>query len=183
MGVLARAASLIADQQVRNRGTIGGSVAHGDPAADMPAVLLATDGEVTARGPDGERTIGAAELFTDLFSTALSDDEILTEVSVPALAGWGWGDEKFSRRREDWAIVGVAVADGGAGVSLVNMGSTPVRASAVEAALGDGASAADAAVLAAEGLSPPEDLNGDAVYRSHLARVLTERALLAAGIA
>ena len=194
MGVLARAASLIADQQVRNRGTIGGSVAHGDPAADMPAVLLATDGEVTARGPDGERTIGAAELFTDLFSTALSDDEILTEVSVPALDGWGWGYEKFSRRREDWAIVGacalVKASNGSCEdvrIALTNMGTTPLRASAAEDALRgqplDAERIAAAAEQASEGTEPSGDLNATPDYKRHLARLLSRRALAqAAGI-
>ena len=194
MGVLARAASLIADQQVRNRGTIGGSVAHGDPAADMPAVLLATDGEVTARGPDGERTIGATELFTDLFSTALSDDEILTEVSVPALEGWGWGYEKFSRRREDWAIVGacalVKASNGSCEdvrIALTNMGATPLRASAAEDALRgqplDAERIAAAAEQASEGTEPSGDLNATPDYKRHLARLLSRRALAqAAGI-
>ena len=112
----------------------------------------------------------------------LADDEMITEVRVPAGTG-GWNYQKFNRRAQDWAIVGVAVANGGSGVSLVNMGSTPIRASGVEAALAGGASAADAAAMAADGLEPPEDLNADAEYRSHLARVLTERALNAAGVA
>ena len=194
MGVLARAASLIADQQVRNRGTIGGSLAHGDPAADMPAVLLATDGEVSARCPSGERTIAAADLFTDLLSTALGDDEILTELRVPALDGWGWGYEKFNRRREDWAIVGVCTlvkaSDGvceDVRVALTNMGSTPLRATAAEDALRgqplDAERIAAAAEQAAEGTDPPGDINATPDYKRHLARVLSRRALTeAAGI-
>jgi len=179
--MLAHVASLVGDPAVRHRGTIGGSIAHADPASDLPAAVLALGGTLVARGPDGEREIAAADFFTGYFQSVLAPDEMLVEVRVPAGTG-AWHYEKFNRRAQDWAIVGVAVADGGAGVSLVNMGATPLRASAVEAALGDGASAADAAALAADGLSPPDDLNGDPAYRSHLARVLTERALLAAGV-
>ncbi len=188
MGVIARAASLIADQQVRNRGTLGGSVAHGDAASDMPAVLLAAEGEVTARGPDGERTIEAAELFRDVFTTALGPDEVLTELHFPSLDDWGWGYEKFARRSEDWAIVGVCVlvkASNGScedvRISLTNMGSTPLRASAAEEALRgqplDAERIATAAEQAAEGTEPPGDLNGTPDYKRHLARVLCRRAL------
>jgi len=194
MGLLAHAASLIADQQVRNRGTIGGSVAHGDPASDMPAVLLAADGEVSARGPAGERTIPASELFQDLMRTALTPDEVMTELHFPSLAEWGWGYEKFTRRAEDWAIVGVCalvkVSNGSCEdvrVTLTNMGSTPLRASAVEDALRgqplDAERIATAAEHAAEGAEPPADLNAPSDYKRHLARVLSRRALTqAAGI-
>jgi aerobic carbon-monoxide dehydrogenase medium subunit len=188
LGVVARAASLIADQQVRNRGTIGGSLAHGDPASDLPSVLLAAEGEVTARGPDGDRTIAASELFQDYMTTALAPDEVLTEVRLPALDAYGFGYEKFSRRAEDWAMVGVCAlvkASGGAcedvRIGLTNMGSTPLRATAAEDALRgqslDAASIAKAAEQAAEGTDPPGDLNATPDYKRHLARVLTRRAL------
>jgi carbon-monoxide dehydrogenase medium subunit len=177
-GILAHTASLIGDPQVRHRGTIGGSVAHGDPAADMPAVLLALEAELVAHGPDGERTIPAAEFFRGVFETALGPQDVLTEIRVPALDG-GWSYLKFRRRSQDWATVGVAAvrADGGARVGLTSMGATPVRASAVEAALAGGADAAAAAEQAAEGTSPPSDTAGSADYRRHLARVLVRRAL------
>jgi aerobic carbon-monoxide dehydrogenase medium subunit len=142
LGLLSRAAGTIADRQVRHRGTIGGSLAHGDSASDLPAVLLAADGEVVARGPGGERTIAAAELFTDYLTTSLQPDEILTEVRMPSPEGWGFGYQKFNRRREDWAMVGVcALVRAREGqvddvrVGLTNMGSTPLRARAVEDAL------------------------------------------------
>ena len=191
MGVVAAATSLIADQQVRNRGTIGGSLAHGDPASDLPAVLLATEGEVVARGPGGERTIAAADLFQDYLTTALRPDEVLTEVHLPALDGFGFGYEKFTRRAEDWAMVGVCallkVTDGSCEdvrIGLTNMGSTPLRATAAEEALRgqslDGQRIAAAAELAAEGTRPPGDLNASPDYKRHLARVLTRRAVEAA---
>jgi aerobic carbon-monoxide dehydrogenase medium subunit len=189
LGVVARAASLIADQQVRNRGTIGGSLAHGDPASDMPAVLLALDGEVSARGPNGDRTIAAADLFQDYLTTALAHDEVVTEVRLPALEGYGFGYQKFTRRAEDWAMVGVCalVSRGPDGtcddvrIGLTNMGATPLRATAAENALRGGqlddASLAAAAEQAAEGTDPPGDLNATPDYKRHLARVLTRRAL------
>ncbi len=180
--LLASVAALVGDPAVRHRGTLGGTLAHADPASDLPATVLALDGVITAQGPGGSRDIAAADFFRGYFESALSEDEMITEVRVPVSEG-GWNYQKFNRRAQDWAIVGVAVAGGGAGVSLVNMGSTPVRASAVEAAVASGSSAAEAAALAADGLEPPEDLNADAEYRSHLARVLTRRALRAAGLA
>jgi len=180
--LLAHVASVVGDPAVRHRGTLGGSLAHSDPASDLPAAILALGGSLTARGPGGEREIAASDFFTGFLESALAADEMLTEVRVPVSAG-GWNYQKFNRRAQDWAIVGVAVSDGGRGVSLVNMGSTPLRATAVEQAVADGASAAEAASHAADGTSPPDDLNGDAHYRSHLARVLTERALNAAGLA
>ncbi len=189
LGVVARATSLIADQQVRNRGTIGGSLAHGDPASDLPAVLLALEGEVTARGPNGERTIAAAELFQDYLTTALAHDEVITEIRLPDVATYGFGYQKFMRRAEDWAMVGVCALvsrapDGtcdDARIGLTHMGSTPLRATAAEEALrgsrlDDGAIAA-AAEQAAEGTDPPGDLNATPDYKRHLARVLTRRAL------
>ena len=188
LGVVARAASLIADQQVRNRGTIGGSLAHGDPASDLPTVLLALDGSVTARGPNGERTIAASELFQDYLTTSLAHDEVITEVSLPSFQG-GFGYQKFTRRAEDWAMVGVCAlvsraADGTCDdvrIGLTHMASTPLRASAAEDALRGGqlddASIAAAAERAAEDTDPPGDLNATPEYKRHLARVLTRRAL------
>lgn len=188
LGVLGRAASLIADQQVRNRGTIGGSLAHGDPASDYPAVLLATEGEVTARGTGGERRIAAADLFQDYLTTALDSDEVITDVHLPSLDDWAWGYEKYARRAEDWAMVGVCAlvkpADGSCEdvrIGLTHMGSTPLRATAAEEALRGGPLDADrisaAAEQAADGTDPPGDLNATPEYKRHLARVLTRRAL------
>jgi len=180
--LLAHVASVVGDPAVRHRGTLGGSLAHADPASDLPAAILVLGGSLVARGPDGAREIAASDFFTGFLESALAADEMLTEVRVPVATG-GWNYQKFNRRAQDWAIVGVAVSDRGRGVSLVNMGSTPLRATAVEQAVADGASAAEAASHAADGTNPPDDLNGDAHYRSHLATVLTERALLAAGLA
>jgi aerobic carbon-monoxide dehydrogenase medium subunit len=183
LGVAAHAAGQIADQQVRNRGTIGGSLAHGDSASDLPAVLLATEGRVTARGPGGDREIAADALFVDFLETAVSDDELVTEVRLPSMDGWGFAYEKFTRRAEDWAMVGVCAMVRGdfedVRVALTNMGPTPVRAGAVEQALrGQGRGAiAQAAELADQGTSPPGDLNATPEYKRHLARVLTRRAL------
>lgn len=174
-------AAEVGDNQVRHRGTLGGSVAHGDPASDLPAALLALDATFVARGPGGERTIAAADFFQGFLETALAEDELLTEIRVPKVTG-GWNYQKFNRRAQDWAIVGaLAVRNGSTRVALVNMGGTPLRATAVEAALAGGASAAEAAELAAEGTEAPADLNGSAEYREHLARVLVRRALEAAG--
>jgi carbon-monoxide dehydrogenase medium subunit len=188
LGILARAAGTIADPQVRNRGTIGGSLAHGDPASDLPAVLLIADGSVTVKGPGGERSIPAAELFEDYLETSIGADEVMTEVSVPSLDEYGFGYQKFNRRSEDWAMVAVAAVVRKAGevvedvrVGLTNMGSVPLRASAVEEALRGQAvtreNLAAAAERAAEGTDPPADLNASADYKRHLARVLTRRAL------
>ncbi len=188
LGIVSRAAGTIADPQVRNRGTIGGSLAHGDPAADLPAVLLITEGSVTVRGSGGERSVSAGDLFQDYLETAVGPDEVLTSVDVPALDGWGFGYQKFNRRSEDWAMVAVSVvvkaADGQCEhvrVGLTNMGSVPLRASAVEEALRgqplDAENIARAAEQAAEGTDPPADLNASAEYKRHLARVLTRRAL------
>ncbi len=177
-GIVAHTASLIGDRQVRHRGTIGGSVAHGDPAADMPAVLVALEAELVVRGPDGERTVAAGDFFRGVFETALGPQDVLTEIRVPALSG-GWSYLKFRRRSQDWATVGVAAVqdDGGARVALTSMGATPLRASAVEQALAGGSDAASAAEQAAEGTSPPSDTAGSADYRRHLATVLVRRAL------
>jgi carbon-monoxide dehydrogenase medium subunit len=191
-GLASAAAATIADQQVRNMGTIGGTLAHGDPASDMPAVLLATEGSVLVRGGSGEREIAAADLFEDYLTTTIGPDEIITEVRLPLLDGYGYGYQKFNRRQEDWAMVAVCAlvrkgADGSCEdvrIGLTHMGSTPLRATAAENALrGQSLSAesiAAAAEQAAEGTEPPADLNASADYKRHLARVLTRRALEAA---
>jgi carbon-monoxide dehydrogenase medium subunit len=189
LGVVARAASEIADQQVRNRGTIGGSLAHGDPASDLPTVLLALEGSVTAKGRNGERTIAAADLFQDYLTTSLAHDEVITDVNLPSLERYGFGYQKFARRAEDWAMVGVCALvsrapDGTCDdvrIGLTHMGATPLRAGAAEEALRgsnlDDAAIAGAAEHAAEGTDPPGDLNATPEYKKHLARVLTRRAL------
>ena len=182
--LLGHVAGEVGDPQVRHRGTIGGSLAHSDPASDLPAAVLALGGTLVAQGPNGSREISAGDFFTGYFESALADDEMLTEIRVPKAPGDGWNYQKFNRRAQDWAIVGVAAVNvnGGTNVALVNMGSTPLRAGAVEAALAGGASAADAAEQAAEGTEAPTDLNATPDYRNHLARVLTRRALEAAGV-
>jgi carbon-monoxide dehydrogenase medium subunit len=189
-GLIAAATETVADPAVRHRGTFGGSLAHADPAGDLPAVALALDAEFVVAGSGGRRTVAAADFFVDYLQTAISADEVLVEVRVPKLgAGWGYRYEKFQRVAQAWAIVGVAAAvrrDNGsiaeARVALTNMGATPIRAAGVEEALA-GASldaVATAAERAAEGTSPPSDLSGKADYREHLARVLTRRAVTAA---
>jgi len=176
--ILGHAAGQVGDPQVRHRGTLGGSLAHGDPASDLPAVVLALGGTIVARGQQGERTISADDFFVDFLETALAPDEVITEVRVPKSNGAGWAFEKFNRRAQDWAIVGVAAVGGpNPGVALVNMGSKPLRAATVEEALRAGASPEDAAAHAADGTEPPADLNASVEYRQHLARVLVRRAL------
>jgi len=180
--LLAHVAGEIGDPQVRHRGTIGGSLAHGDPASDLPAACLAAGATFTLVGPGGERTVAATDFFLGFLETALGPEEVLTEIVVPKLAGAGWSFQKFNRRAQDWAIVGVAaVRNGSTGIGLVNMGSVPVRASAVEEALAGGASIEEAASHAADGLDPPADLNASPEYRRHLAQVLVRRALQEAG--
>ena len=176
-GLVPRTVELIGDPQVRHRGTIGGSVAHADPASDLGAVVLALDAELVARGPDGERTIPATEFFTGPFTNALAPHELLTEIRVPAIERGVY--LKYQRSSRDWATVGVAAADvgGRVHVGLTSMGATPLRASAVEEALAGGASAAEAAERAAEGTEPPADVSASSEYRAHLARVLVRRAL------
>jgi carbon-monoxide dehydrogenase medium subunit len=186
---IAHVCGQVGDPQVRHRGTIGGSVAHGDPASDPPAALLALDAEIVARGPGGERTIPAGEFFTALFETALQPNEVLTSIRVPKLtSGTGWSYQKFHRRAIDWAIVGAAAVVerqngnvGSARVALTNMDSRPVRAAGVESAAAgagtDGESLAAAASHAAEGTNPPSDTNGSAEYRTELVKVLVRRAL------
>ncbi|HTA00800.1 MAG TPA: xanthine dehydrogenase family protein subunit M [Streptosporangiaceae bacterium] len=191
-GLLAEAAATVADPAVRHRGTLGGSIAHADPAGDLPAVILALDATLTAHGPDGEREIAARDFFVDYLTTSLAPGEILTGIRVPKLGDdWGYRYEKFHRTAQAWAIVGVAalvrrsngqVAE--ARVGLTNMGSVPIRAASVEAAAA-GAQASSEALRAAaasadEGTQPPADLHGAPDYRRHLARVLTGRALEAA---
>jgi len=194
LGIFARAAGTIADPKVRNRGTIGGSLAHGDPASDLPAVLLIAEGRVTVVGAASQRTVAAGDLFRDYLLTAIEPAEVLTEVHIPALEGWGYGYQKFNRRSEDWAMVGVCALVKQTGgvcedvrVGLTNMGHVPLRAGAVEEALKGQPLTADsiatAAEHAADGTDPPADLNASSDYKRHLARVLTRRALQeAAGI-
>jgi aerobic carbon-monoxide dehydrogenase medium subunit len=176
--LLKHAASLVGDAQVRHRGTLGGTLAHGDPASDLPAAVLALNGTLVAQGPRGRREIPATELFTDFLETALAPDEMIVEVRVPKMNGSGWSYQKFHRRAQDWAIVGCAVVRGAqTGVALVNMGPTPMRALGVEQALDAGTSSEDAAAHAADGTEPTTDLNANAEFRRHLARVLVRRAL------
>jgi carbon-monoxide dehydrogenase medium subunit len=177
--LLAHSASLVGDPQIRHRGTIGGSLSHADPAADLPMAVSALDATLVLLGADGRHEVGVDDFFVGYFDTALADDEMLVEIRVPRRPGVAWGYEKFTRRANDWAIVGVAAVDGR--VSLANMGSTPLRAPATEAALASGASAAEAAAFAADDTHPGDDMHADADYRRHLARVLTRRALVAAG--
>jgi carbon-monoxide dehydrogenase medium subunit len=195
LGIVSRAAGTIADPQVRNRGTVGGSLAHGDPASDLPAVLLAAEGSVTVQGSGGQRTVAAADLFHGYLETALDPGEVLTEVRFPALEGHGFGYQKFNRRSEDWAMVAVSALVKQTGercedvrVGLTHMGVVPLRARAVEDALRGQSLTKEAisraAELAAEGTEPPADLNASADYKRHLARVLCRRALEeAAGLA
>jgi len=189
--LIAAATKTVADPAIRHRGTFGGALSHADPAGDLPAVTLALDATFVVEGPGGRRTVPASEFFVDYLQSALAPDELLVEVRVPKLTGWGVHYEKFQRVAQAWAIVGVAAAvrmENGAiaeaRVGLTNMGPTPVRAAAVEAALA-GIAAEPGAVGAAtaataEGTRPPSDLGGAADYRQHLAQVLARRAVLAA---
>jgi aerobic carbon-monoxide dehydrogenase medium subunit len=189
LGVVSVAAGTIADPQVRNRGTIGGSLAHGDPASDLPAVMLICEAAVTLQGAGGQqRTVNAGDLFQDYLETAVEPAEVLTEVRMPAYDGWGFSYQKFNRRSEDWAMVGVCALVKKSGdsiadvrVGLTNMASVPLRAGAVEEALRGQPATADsiarASEQAAEGTNPPADLNASSEYKRHLARVLTRRAL------
>jgi carbon-monoxide dehydrogenase medium subunit len=180
--LLANAASYVGDPQVRHRGTIGGSIAHADPASDLPATTLALGATYVAQGPNGTREIAAADFYQGFLESALAADEMLTEIRVPKMQGAGWSFQKFNRRAQDWAIVGVAAwrRNGDSGVALVNMGSTPILATSVSGALSQGASVSDAAQLAAEEAEPQSDLNASPEYRVHLAKVLVRRALEAA---
>jgi aerobic carbon-monoxide dehydrogenase medium subunit len=180
--LLAFAASQVGDPQVRHRGTIGGSIAHADPASDLPATVLALGGSLVVRGPGGERIVPATEFFVGFLESVLAPDELLTEIRVPKMSGAGWSFQKFNRRAQDWAIVGVAAwrRNGESGVGLVNMGQTPILATSVSTALASGATIADAAELAATDAEPGADLNASVEYRVHLAKVLVRRALQAA---
>jgi carbon-monoxide dehydrogenase medium subunit len=177
--IMAHTAGEIGDPQVRHCGTIGGSVAHGDPASDLPTVLSALEATIIVRGADGERTVAATEFFKGFFEVDLTPQELITEIRVPKTGGAGWSYQKFHHRAQDWAVVGVAAVaeDGGARVALTTMGETPLRARGVEEALASGSSPADAAARADEGTSPPSDPFGSAEYRRELAKVLTRRAL------
>ncbi len=183
--------SSVADPQVRHRGTVGGALVHADPAGDVGAAVLALDAELVIAGPNGTRTVPAEDFFVDIFQTAVGDDEVLTQIRIPKHTGWGAHYEKFVRTAQQWSIVAVAATtrvEGGsiaeARVALTNMGSTPLRAAGVEQALVGRSPSEEsvraAAAEAAEGTTPPSDLNGGADYRKHLATVLTRRAVLAA---
>jgi carbon-monoxide dehydrogenase medium subunit len=177
--LLAHAASHVGDPQVRHRGTIGGSIAHADTASDLPATTLALGATYVVQGPNGTREIAAKDFYKSYFESDLAPDEMLTEIRVPKMNGAGWSFQKFNRRAQDWAIVGVAAWRRGneAGVGLVNMGPTPILAASVASAIAGGASVADAAALATAEASPSSDLNASAEYREHLAKVLVRRAL------
>jgi aerobic carbon-monoxide dehydrogenase medium subunit len=182
--LLPAATAHVGDPQVRNRGTIGGSLAHGDGAADLPAVAIAAGATLVLEGPGGRREVAVDDFFQGFLETALGPDELLIEIRFP-VASPGWGFQKFRRRAQDWAVVGCAVSRsrgvGSTGVALVNMGSTPFRARAVETALAAGADAREAADLADEGTDPSSDIHASSDYRRHLSRVLVRRALEAAG--
>jgi carbon-monoxide dehydrogenase medium subunit len=186
-GIVGYTAGLLGDPSVQHRGTIGGTLAHGDPAGDMPSVVTALEATLVVQGPDGERTVPAGEFFQDYLFTALEPEEVVTEVRVPKLgSNTGWSYKKFARRSQDWAIVGVAAvvekengSISSARVGLTSMGSTPLRATSTEQAL-SGASAeqvAEAANVADEGTSPATDDAASAEFRRHLARVWTRRAV------
>ena len=177
--LLAHAAGHVGDPQVRHRGTIGGSIAHADPASDLPATTLALGATYVVQGPNGTREIAASDFYKSFLESDLAEDEMLTEIRVPKMNGAGWSFLKFNRRAQDWAIVGVAAWRGanGSGVGLVNMGQTPILASSVSAALAGGSSIADAAALAVDDAQPSADNNATVEYRTHLAKVLVRRAL------
>ena len=177
--LLANAASHVGDPQVRHRGTIGGSIAHSDSASDLPATTLALGATYIAQGPNGTREIAAIDFYKGFLESALEPDEMLTEIRVPKMNGATWGFQKFNRRAQDWAIVGVAAWKRGteSGVALVNMGSVPVLATSVSKAIASGASISEAAELAAAEAEPQSDLNASAEYRVHLSKVLVRRAL------
>jgi carbon-monoxide dehydrogenase medium subunit len=177
--LLAHAAGHVGDPQVRHRGTIGGSIAHADPASDLPATTLALGATYVVQGPNGTREIAASDFYKSFLESDLAEDEMLTEIRVPKMNGAGWSFQKFNRRAQDWAIVGVAAWRGtnGSGVGLVNMGQTPILASSVSKALAGGASIADAAALAVADAQPSADNNATVEYRTHLAKVLVRRAL------
>lgn len=176
--IVSYTAGLIGDAQVRHRGTIGGSLAHGDPASDLPTIITALDAELVVRGPEGERTVPASEFFRGVFETALGRQDVLTEIRLPKLGETGWSYLKFNRRAQDWATVGVAalVSDGEARIALTSMGPVPMRARAAEEAYRSGG-VEEAAGVAHEGSEPPDDTAATSEFRQHLARVLTAKAL------
>jgi carbon-monoxide dehydrogenase medium subunit len=176
--LLAAVAATVGDPQVRHRGTIGGSLSHADPAADLPCAAMASAATLVLQGSGGRREVSATNFFLGYFDTALDAGEMLVEIRVPRTGRTGWHYEKFTRRANDWAIVAVATVAGR--VALANMGGRPLRATATENALASGASVSDAAALAAEGTEPIQDMHADHEYRRHLARVLTHRSLVAA---
>lgn len=191
VALLGQATETVADNQVRHRGTLGGSLAHADPAGDLGAPTLALDAQLVIAGASGTRTVSAAEFFVDYFTTAIGEAEILTEIRFPKYTGWGSHYEKFNRTAQAWSMCAVAAAvkvDGGtiseARVGLTNMGTTPIRATGVEQALVGQPATADAIRAAAEhateGTSAPSDADAAADYREHLAKVLTGRAVLTA---
>ncbi|MEO7124703.1 MAG: xanthine dehydrogenase family protein subunit M [Nakamurella sp.] len=173
--LIARATAHIGDAQVRYRGTIGGSLAHADPAADLPVAALALDANIVIHGGNGERVVAAADFFVDYFSTAIGDDEMLTEVRIKTTGSEKCSFERFSQRSNEWSIVAVAVA--GTRIALAGMGPTPLRAEAAQYVLESGGDFAAAAELAAHGTNPIGDGHAEPDYRRHLARVLTRRAL------
>jgi carbon-monoxide dehydrogenase medium subunit len=173
--ILPYVASQVGDPQVRHRGTIGGTVAHSDPASDLPTALLALGGTVVVQGPNGRRSIPLTEFWLGFFETALAEDELIVEIRVPRTGSAGWAYEKFTRRANDWPIVAAAAVDGR--VALANMAGSVVRATATEEALARGASIEEAAALADQDTSPGADMHADQEYRRHLARLLTRRAL------
>ena len=179
--MLAHVASKVGDPAVRHKGTLGGSIAHADPASDLPAALLGIRGVGDRQGTERGTRDRRRRLVHRVPGDVSGSDELMTEIRIPNAANAGWSYQKFQRRAQDWAIVAVAAVvpknNDPAKVALVNMGSTPMTSAAVESALASGASIDDAAAAAADGTTPPSDLNGDAEYRSHLARVLTKRAL------
>ncbi|MGI9622275.1 MAG: FAD binding domain-containing protein [Acidimicrobiales bacterium] len=180
--LLAHAAGHVGDPQVRNRGTLGGALAHGDPASDLPAVTLASGATMVIRGASGEREVTAQDFFTGFRETAIAADELLIEIKFPKVTGGGWSFQKFNRRAQDWAIVGCAVQAGdGGGVALVNMGPQPTLAAAATAALRSGATPDEVGQAAADESDPPDELNADPAYRRHLAQVLVSRAVAEAG--
>jgi aerobic carbon-monoxide dehydrogenase medium subunit len=193
VALLVQATQTVADNQVRHRGTLGGALAHADPAGDLGAPALALDAEMVIAGASGNRTVSAAEFFVDYFTTAIGEDEILTEIRFPKYTGWGSHYEKFNRTAQAWSMCAVAAAvrvEGGtiaeARVGLTNMGTTPIRATGVEQALVGQPATADAIRAAAEhateGTAAPSDADAASDYREHLAKVLTGRAVLAAAV-
>ena len=177
--ILAHTAGEVGDPQVRHRGTVGGTVAHADPASDIPTVLLALDATLVVQGPNGTRAVAAADFWKGIFESDLGPQDLLTEIRVPKLGGAGWNYQKFHPRAQDWAIVGVAAVarNGGVNLALTNMAEKPVRASAVEQALASGSDPAAAAEQVLEGTSAPNDALASSEYREALAKILTRRAI------